>query len=87
MVEIKLKAMTDQMYHDFFKEYENDKALFKSEEEYSKYTYSREKVDSYIKRVKVHNRIPLAIMKGDQIVGEILLRILFRGNVHPFQLF
>ena len=74
MVEIKLTPMTDQMYHDFFREYENDKALFKSEKQYRKYSYSREHVDSYIKRVKVHNRIPLAIMKGNQIVGEILFK-------------
>ena len=74
MVEIKLTPMTDQMYHDFFREYENDKALFKSEKEYRKYSYRREHVDSYIKRVKVHNRIPLAIMKGNQIVGEILFK-------------
>ena len=38
MVEIKLTPMTDQMYHDFFREYENDKALFKSEKEYRKYS-------------------------------------------------
>ena len=71
---IRLAPMTDEMYHCYFKEYENDPDLFLKGQPYISYTFSEEKVDQYIQRQKERKRIPLAILWGDEIVGEIILK-------------
>lgn len=74
MIEVKLKRMTDEMYHEFFKEYENDRDLYLNQEEYQHYSYDASKVDAYIDRVKSKRRVALAIMSDNKIAGEILFK-------------
>ena len=69
---IRLTAMTPEMYHRYFREYENDPDLYADKEKFTPYTYSKEKVDQYIQRQADLKRIPLAIMAGDVIVGFTL---------------
>jgi len=71
---IKLVPMTADMYHCYFKEYENDPDLFLKGQAYYSYTYSEEKVDKYVQRQTALKRIPLAILCDDEIVGEIILK-------------
>ena len=74
-----LTAMTPEMYHLYFREYENDPELYPDKEKYTPFTYSAEKVDQYIRRQIDQNRITLAVMAGeeiasDEIAGEIVFK-------------
>ena len=71
---IRLVPMTPEMYHQYFREYENDPDLCPDRAKYVHYVYSEEAADRYIRRQAGLKRIPLAIMLGDEIVGEILLK-------------
>lgn len=70
-LEVTLKPMTAEMYHEFFKEYENDRDLYLDENDYFDYIYEEAKVDAYIQRQIDLNRQPFAIMYGDEMVGEL----------------
>lgn len=74
MNNIHLKAMTDAMYHEYFKEYQNDLNLYFDKAEYISYSYNKENVNKYIKRQKEKKRISLAIMLNDEIIGEIIIK-------------
>ena len=63
--------MTAGMYHEFFKEYENDRDLYLDKNDYFEYIYEKSKVDAYIQKQIDLNRKPFAIMYGDEMVGEL----------------
>ena len=71
---VRLIPMTPEMYHRYFREYENDPDLYLDKENYVPYSYSEEKVDRYIQRQADLKRIPLAIMADDEIVGEVIIK-------------
>lgn len=71
---VTLRPMTDQMYHSYFKEFRNDPDLFFDRSQFVPYTYSKENVDRYIKRLHDLNRIGLAVMLGEEIIGEIVMK-------------
>ena len=75
---VRLLPMTAAMYHRYFMEYENDPDLLRKGQAYVPYTYSEERVNQYVQRQIDLGRIPLAIMCGDEIVGEIILK-----NIEP----
>lgn len=68
---ITIKPMTPQMYHAFFREYENDTDLYLNKEDFVEYVYDAEKVDAYIQKQINLKRLPFAIMYGDKMVGEL----------------
>ncbi len=72
--DIYLKEMDSEMYHKFFRKFENDIDLYFDKSEYEPYIYSEEKVGKYIRRIQEKKRVPLAIMNGDEIIGEILFK-------------
>ena len=69
-----LLPMTADMYHAYFKEYQNDLDLYIDKTAYTPYIYDKDKVDRYIRRQQDLNRKVLAIMVGDEIVGEIVIK-------------
>ena len=71
---IKLTLMTDEMYHSFFRGYENDPDLYMPGQAYVPYEYSKEKVERYIQRQRDLKRVTLAVLCDDEIVGEIILK-------------
>ena len=75
---IRLAPMTPEMYRTYFVEYENDHDLFLPGQAYAPYVYSEEKVAKYVRRQQDLNRVPLAIMYGNEIVGEIIIK-----NIEP----
>ena len=77
---IKLVPMTDEMYRLFFLEYENDPDVYLPEQEYVQYEFAEEKVAKYVQRQKDLERIPLAVLYNDEIVGEIIIK-----NIEPHQ--
>ena len=72
--EVYLLPMTEEMYHEYFKEYENDPDLSMDPEDYVPYVYDKEKVDRYIEKQKVPDRRAFAIMVGVEQVGELILK-------------
>ncbi len=71
---VRLAPMTEEMYRAYFREYENDPDLLLPGQEYVRYEYSDEKVAKYVKRQKELGRIPLAVLYGEETVGEILIK-------------
>lgn len=69
-----LLPMTAEMYHDYFKEYQNDFDLYMDKQAYEPYVYSADKVDKYIQRQKGLNRKTFAIMNGNEMVGELIIK-------------
>ena len=76
---ISLTPMTDDMYRRYFKEYENDPALFADKSRFEPYVYDAEKVERYIARQKNLGRVTLAIMYGEEIAGEIVFKNIEKG--------
>ena len=72
--EIRLIPMTSEMYHEYFKEYQNDPDLYINPAAYTSYSYDEEAVNRYIKRQSDLHRIPLAIVCGDEIVDELIIK-------------
>lgn len=70
---ITLKAMTAEMYHAFFKEYQNDPDLYLDPKDFFEYQYEAKKVDAYIQKQRDLNRLPFGILYGDELVGELKL--------------
>ena len=62
------------MYHAYFREYQNDPDLYIDKSRFSPYTYEKEKVDRYIRRQSDLGRKTFAIMMGEEMVGEIVIK-------------
>ena len=77
---VSIKPMTTDMFYSYFKEYENDPDLFFEGQEYVPYEYSDEKVAKYILRQKDLDRVILAIMCDEEIVGEIIIKNIEKGK-------
>lgn len=77
---ITLKPMTAEMYHAFFREYQNDMDLYFDKNDFFEYVYDREKVDKYIQKQNALKRLPFAIMCGDEMVGELKLYNIVEGK-------
>lgn len=69
-----LLPMTAEMYHEYFKEYQNDLDLYIDKSTYQTYTYEEEKVNRYIQRQIDLKRKVFAIMFNGEMVGEIVIK-------------
>lgn len=72
--EVCLLPMTPEMYHEYFKEYQNDPDLYIDKDSYKTYTYDAETVDRYIQRQRDLNRKTFAIMHDGEMVGELIIK-------------
>ena len=75
---VSLRPMTAEMYHAYYKEYQNDPDLYLDKSQCTPFVYSREWVDRYIQRQIGKNRICFAIMAGEELAGELILK-----NIEP----
>lgn len=75
---VSLRPMTAEMYHVYYREYRNDPDLYMDKSEYAPFVYSPEWVERYIQRQISKNRKCFAIMVGDEMAGEIILK-----NIEP----
>lgn len=71
---VTLRPFTHEMYHAYYKEYENDPDLFLDRSQCKPFVYSPEWVDAYIRRQRERNRVCLAVMVGDEMAGEVILK-------------
>lgn len=72
--EVYLLPMTAELYHEYFKEYQNDLDLYIDKNAYTTYIYDEEKVNRYIQRQIDLNRKSFAIMYNDEMVGELIIK-------------
>ncbi|MBR0161230.1 MAG: GNAT family N-acetyltransferase [Oscillospiraceae bacterium] len=77
---VSLCPMTVEMYHAYYREYQNDPDLYINKNEYKPFVYSPEWVDRYIQRQIERNRKSLAVMHGEEIAGEIILKDIEPGK-------
>lgn len=66
--------MTAQMYHAYFREYENDPDLYIDKSRCVPYVYDPERVDRYIQRQTDRRRLCFAIMCDGEMAGELILK-------------
>lgn len=74
MSDIKLEIMTRNLCHDLYKNWENDISIYGDEKFFKEYIYDKSNVDSYFDSRQVDDRIMLAIIKDNKIVGELQLK-------------
>lgn len=79
-MKISLVPMSDEMYHEYLKEYDNDIDLYFDRSKYEHYIYSEEGAARYIERKKVKKQIPMAIVHNGEIVGELIFNELLPGD-------
>ena len=72
--EITLVPMTREMCHAFYREFQNDPAVFAPGQFFCEYVYDADKVDAYWREQEVETRRVFAIMHGEKMVGEIKLK-------------
>lgn len=72
--DVYLLPMTAEMYHEYFKEYQNDLDLYIDKNAYTPYIYDEEKVNRYIQKQIDLNRKPFAIMCSREMVGELIIK-------------
>ena len=75
---VTLRPMTAQMYHAYYREYRNDPDLCMDQSQFTPYVYSPDWVDRYIRRQNDLNRKCFAIMAGEEMAGEVILK-----NIEP----
>lgn len=78
--EVYLQPMTAEMYHEYFKEYENDLDLYIDKDTWEAYVYEEEKVNRYIQRQIDLGRKAFAIMCDDEMVGELIIKNIEEGK-------
>ena len=71
---VSLQPMTPEMHHVYYREYQNDPDLFLDRTQCKPFIYTPEWTDAYIRRQVGRKRICLAVMIGDEIAGEIILK-------------
>ncbi len=71
---IYLYKMTNELHRQFFQDFTNDPDIYSGINHFSKYTYCEADVDARWERQKKLNRIHLAIMLGQEPIGEIILK-------------
>ncbi|MDO4865356.1 MAG: GNAT family N-acetyltransferase [Clostridia bacterium] len=72
--DVRLTPMTEAMYHAYFREYQSDPDLCADRSRYAAFVYDPEWVDRYVRRQAERNRLCFAVMDGDEMVGELILR-------------
>lgn len=75
---VRLIPMTPALYHEYFREYQNDPDLYLPGQEYVPYVYDFERVERYIRRQRERNRKTFAIMAGEELAGELIIK-----NIEP----
>lgn len=75
-----LCKMTKSLNRQFFREFVNDPDLFADMGQFYTYHYNEPDADAYWERQESLGRIHLAIMLGEKIVGEVILKNIDHGN-------
>lgn len=71
---IYLQKKTKKLAHRYFRQFQLDPALFSDIQQYHPYEYCEAECDKMLERYERMGRIYLAIMMGDEPIGEIVLK-------------
>ncbi len=74
MSDIHLSPMTDGLFHEYYRDYENDSDLYMDMAAFAPFEYTPEWVENYIRRKKAKKQLVFAVMENDRPVGEVLLK-------------
>ena len=74
MKDIYLCIMTRALCHEFYKSFENDPDIFMDMNLFSEYKYDKDAVDGYFDSKQTSDRVLLAIMRDDTVIGELQLK-------------
>lgn len=80
MKEVYLVPMTAEMYFEYYREYENDPDLYADKAQFKPFVYDPEWVKRYIQRQRDLNRLCFAVMLGEEMAGEVILK-----DIEPHQ--
>ena len=80
-MDIKIEKMSLEMYHSYAENFENDPDLCDGKSIYVPYIYTKEKADAYFKKQENMNRIFMAILSNNKIVGEIIFKGISKESV------
>jgi len=65
--------MTRVLCHTFYREFQNDPAIFMDMEKFAPFVYSESWADRYFDRQKEKKRLLFAVMKDGRPIGEVKL--------------
>ena len=71
---VRLAPMTEAMYHAYYREYQSDPDLCPDKSRYAEFVYDPDWVDRYIRRQAEKNRLCFAVMNGEEMAGELILK-------------
>lgn len=74
MIEISLERMTRELCHKYYKNFENDPAIYTDMGMFKSYTYDVEKVERYFANQMSDDRIVFMIMRNGEPIGEVKLK-------------
>lgn len=77
---ITLEPMTAEMYHAYFKEYEEDADTYFDKNDFTEYIYDESKVNAYIERQNIPSRRAFAIMREGEMIGELKIYDIIPGK-------
>ena len=77
---VSLRTITKELCHEFFREFENDEALFTDLNKFKKYEYDKERVDEYFANQQRDDRMVFMIMLEGHPIGEIKLKDIDLAN-------
>ncbi len=72
--EISLEPMTNALFHEYYRDYENDPDLYMDMTAFEPYRYTPDWVENYIQRKKDKKQLVFAVMEDGKPVGEVLLK-------------
>ncbi len=71
---IDLTPMTNALFHQYYRDYENDSDLYMDMAAFAPYEYTPDWVEKYIQRKKAKKQLVFAVMEQGKPVGEVLLK-------------
>ena len=74
MDELLLCPMTRQLCHAFFRDYENDPALFQDVSQYRPYVYTPEEADRFFDSKQRPDRQEMVVMMGGHPIGHVQIK-------------
>ncbi len=75
---ITLEPMTREMCHEFYREFQNDPAIYMDMSRFTEFAYTPEWADAYFLRQQEKKRLLFAVMAEGEMVGEVKLHSIDR---------
>ena len=74
--------MSKELARQYYSKFELDPDLFADKNNYQPYVYTQEKSDATVKRYREMGRVFLAVMLGDEPIGEVILKSIDSEKKH-----